>query len=136
MTMHLESPALTTTNYSRRQKKSKSKKLATATAKHNEWLAKQGLLPSQIKNKKANVGNVDNIVRSRVDSSNLPKLSNQLGNGFKTGIMANLHKEKPEVQREILDKASRCMPLFNKGGIQYATPATDMSTVGSKSRRG
>jgi hypothetical protein len=28
------------------------------------------------------------------------------------------------------------MPLFNKGGLQYASPETDMTTVGSKSRRG
>jgi hypothetical protein len=50
--------------------------------------------------------------------------------------MANLHKETPEVQREIMEKASRCLPLYNKGGYQYATPDTDMTMVGSKSRRG
>jgi len=66
---------------------------------------------------------------------NMP-LSNILGNGYVRGIMANLHKEKPEVQKEILDKASRCMPLFNKGGYQYATPDTDMKMVGNKTRRG
>jgi hypothetical protein len=50
--------------------------------------------------------------------------------------MENLHKEKPEVQKEIMLKASRCMPLFNKGGLQYATPGEDMTQVGTKSRRG
>jgi hypothetical protein len=50
--------------------------------------------------------------------------------------MANLHKESPEVQQAIMDKASRCLPLYNKGGYQYATPDTDMTMVGSKSRRG
>ena len=64
------------------------------------------------------------------------QLSNGIGNGFKQGILANLHKESKEVQQQILDKASRCMPLFNKGGYQYATDDTDMTTVGSKSRRG
>ena len=50
--------------------------------------------------------------------------------------MANLHKESAEVQQAIMDKASRCLPLYNKGGYQYATPDTDMTMTGSKSRRG
>ncbi len=32
-----------------------------------------------------------------------------------------LQKESPEVQAEILRKASRLMPLYNKGGVMYAT---------------
>jgi hypothetical protein len=59
-----------------------------------------------------------------------------VGNGLVRGMMANLHKESPQVQREIMEKASRCLPLYNKGGYQYATPDTDMTMVGSKSRRG
>jgi hypothetical protein len=51
-------------------------------------------------------------------------------------LMSNLHKEPEHVRKEILAKASRVMPLFNKGGLQYATPETDMTQVGSKSRRG
>jgi hypothetical protein len=51
-------------------------------------------------------------------------------------LMNNLHKEPEHVRKAILDKASRVMPLFNKGGLQYATPDTDMTQVGSKSRRG
>ena len=36
-------------------------------------------------------------------------------------IMTNLHKESPETQAAILEKASRVMPLFNKGGLQLAS---------------
>jgi hypothetical protein len=62
-------------------------------------------------------------------------LGNQVGNGYKRGIMEKLRDESPEVQKAILDKAARTMPLYNKGGYQYATPETDMTLVGSRSRR-
>ena len=50
--------------------------------------------------------------------------------------MDNLHKETPETQKAILDKASRVMPLFNKGGLQYLTDGEDITQIGTKSRRG
>ena len=136
MSMHLVGPHMTTTRYNSKKKKSNSKKLAEATAKHEEWLRKQGLHPEQRKLKKASVGGdvKRTIPDYRVD--NPYELSNGIGNGYRKGVLENLHKEKPEVQQAILEKASRCMPLFNKGGYQYATPDTDMTTVGSKSRRG
>jgi hypothetical protein len=99
-------------------------------------LAQQGLTPNQIQLKKAFVGNVRHNNESNLRVTNPYQLSNGVGNGFKKGIMENLHKEKPKVQKEIMLKASRCMPLFNKGGLQYATPGEDMTQVGTKSRRG
>lgn len=136
MSMHLVGPYLTTTKYGSKKKKSNSKRLAESEAKHNAWLAKQGLTPNQLKLKKEFVGNVRINNRPDLTISNPYQLSNSVGNGFKKGIMENLHKEAPEVQKEIMLKASRCMPLFNKGGLQYATPGEDMTQVGSKSRRG
>ena len=58
------------------------------------------------------------------------------GDCSKRDIMTNLHKEPEHVQQEILRKASLVMPLYNKGGLQYAGPDVDLTTVGSKSRRG
>ena len=135
MSMHLVGPYLTTTQTAAKKKKSNSRRLAEAAAKHNNWLAKQGLTPDQIKLKKAFVGDVKRSLPS-YSVDNPYQLSNSVGNGYKKGIMENLHKEAPEVQKEILYKASRCMPLYNKGGLQYASPAEDMTQVGSKSRRG
>jgi hypothetical protein len=134
--MHLVGPYLTTTKYGSKKKKSNSKKLADATDKHNAWLEKQGLTPNQVKMRKAFVGNVRINTKPDLTTSNPYQLSNSVGNGYKKGIMENLHKEAPEVQKEIMLKASRCMPLFNKGGLQYATPGEDMTQVGTKSRRG
>ena len=134
--MHLVGAYMTTTRYGGKRKKSNSKKLADATDKHNDWLAKQGLTPNQIQLKKAFVGNARINNKPDLTTSNPYQLSNSVGNGYKKGIMENLHKESPEVQKEIMIKASRCMPLFNKGGLQYATPGEDMTQVGTKSRRG
>ena len=136
MSMHLVGPYMTTTRYNSKKKKSGSAKLAEATAKHEQWLRKQGLHPEQRTLQRAFKGRYQNDIPDYTVTRHTAELSNGIGNGFKTGMMANLHKETPEVQQAIMDKASRCLPLYNKGGYQYATPDTDMTMVGSKSRRG
>ena len=140
MTMHLEKAFLTTTRYSSKKKKSNSKKLAEATDKHNTWLAKQGLTPDQIQLKKAFVGNVRESVTDFTDYNldrNTIKLSNNLyvTGGFKKDIITNMHKESPEVQKQIMHWANRVAPLYNKGGLQLITDGTDITTIGTKSRR-
>ena len=136
MSMHLVGPYMTTTRYNSKKKKSGSAKLAEATAKHEQWLRKQGLHPEQRTLQRAFKGRYQNDIPDYTVTRHTAELSNGIGNGFKKGIMANLHKETPEVQQAIMEKASRCVPLYNKGGYQYATPDTDMTMVGSKSRRG
>ena len=136
MSMHLVGPYLTTTRYNSKSKKSKSARSVAAAAKHDEWLRKQGLHPEQRDLQRAYRGKHVNSIPDYTDTRHTAELSNGIGNGFKKGIMANLHKESAEVQQAIMDKASRCLPLYNKGGYQYATPDTDMTMTGSKSRRG
>ena len=132
MSMHLEKAFLTTTKYGSKKKKSNSKRLAESEAKHNAWLAKQGLTPNQLKLKKEFVGNVRVNIKPDLTTSNPYQLSNSVGNGFKKGIMENLHKEAPEVQREIMAKAARTAPAYSKGAYQYITPGADLSDVGRK----
>ena len=43
-----------------------------------------------------------------------------------------LQKESPEVQAEILRKASRIVPQFNKGACQYTPDGQDPSDLGRK----
>jgi len=131
MSMHLVGPYLTTTKYNSKKKKSNSKKLAEATDKHNAWLEKQGLTPNQLKLKKAFTGNV-RISTPDYSTNNPYQLSNSVGNGFKKGIMENLHKESPEVQKEIMIKAARTAPAYSKGAYQYITPGADLTDVGRK----
>ena len=132
MSMHLVGPYLTTTKYGSKKKKSNSKRLAESEAKHNAWLAKQGLTPNQLKLKKEFVGNVRVNIKPDLTTSNPYQLSNSVGNGFKKGIMENLHKESPEVQKEIMAKAARTAPAYSKGAYQYITPGADLSDVGRK----
>lgn len=140
MSMHLVGPYMTTTKYNGKGRKApNTERERKAKAEHDAWLRKRGLHPDQkaLRDAKAKGAKpVNKIPDYREGSRATVPLSNAVGNGFKSGVMENLHKEKPEVQKEILAKASRCMPLYNKGGYQYATEGTDMTTVGSKSRRG
>lgn len=134
MTMHLLPAYYTTTNT--KKKKSKPKK---SDLEHQAWLAKRGLLPSQLKAKKEVDINwkaeyAKSIkVKKKYESATMSGTSESCA---KKDIMTRLHKEPEHVRREILEKASRVMPLYNKGGLQYVTPDTDIKMVGSKSRRG
>jgi hypothetical protein len=103
-------------------------------------LLKKGLHPDQIKLKKG----VDlNWKKQYTEGMKVDRgdyvssgLSGTKSSCAKRDIMTNLHKEPEHVQKEILKKASLVMPLYNKGGLQYAGPNVDLTTVGSKSRRG
>ena len=130
--MHLEKAFLTTTRYNSKGKKSNSKRLAEATDKHNAWLRERGLHPEQRTLQKAFKGKYENAIPDYNVGDNLVQLSNSVGNGYKKGIMANLHKESPAVQREILDKAKRTAPAYSKGAYQYITPGADLTDIGKK----
>ena len=127
----------TTTNL--RQRKSKSK-VTGQVSKHDLWLRKNGVHPDQIRAKKTvDVGWKKRYNETMVVEGNDYESAGMSGNSascLKRDIMTNLHKEPENVRKEILMKASRVMPLFNKGGLQYATPGEDLTQVGSKSRRG
>lgn len=136
MTMHLL-PAFYTTTVSKRKQKSKPK--SQSTIAYEKWLQKQGLSPEQLKRKKS----VDlNWKKSYTDTLKVESKYESAGMSgtrdacAKKGIMEAIHKEPEHVRKEILMKASRCMPLYNKGGLQYASPGEDMTQVGTKSRRG
>jgi hypothetical protein len=134
MTMHLLPVYFTSNNT--RKRKTKSKK----TTEHDEWLRKRGVHPDQLKSKKTtntkwkqDYAESIHCDRSDYRSSGLSGLR---GVAAKRDIMTNLHKEPKHVQDAILEKASRVMPLYNKGGLQLLSPKDDLTTVGTKSRRG
>ena len=139
MSMHIL-PAFYTTTVSKRKLSHKSKAKSKLVSDHDRWLLSKGLHPDQIKMKKS----VDKNWKKRytddmiVDRSTRSYDDKKLvaGDCPKRDIMTNLHKEPEHVRKEILVKASRCMPLYNKGGLQYASPGEDMTQVGTKSRRG
>ena len=134
MTLHLLPAYFTTTNT-----KKKKTKPSKSDLEHQKWLAKRGLSPQQLKAKIK----LDN--KWQEEYSKTIKVERKYESVETTGswdscakkdIMTRLHKESDHTRKEILNKASRVMPLYNKGGLQYVTPETDIKTVGSKSRRG
>lgn len=134
MTMHLLPAYFTTTNT--RKKKTKLKK---SDLDHQKWLEKRGLAPSQLKAKKVLDSNWQEEYSKSIKVEKKYKSAEMTGTSdscAKKDIMTRLHREPEHVRKEILDKASRVMPLYNKGGLQYVTPETDIKTVGTKSRRG
>lgn len=134
MTMHLLPAYFTTTNT--KKKKSKPKK---SDLEHQAWLAKRGLLPQQVKAKIKLDSNWNTEYAKSIKVERKYKSAEMSGSSdscAKKDIMTRLYKEPEHVKKEILNKASRVMPLYNKGGLQYVTPDTDMKMVGSKSRRG
>ncbi len=138
MSMHLEKAFLSTTNYGSKGKKlPNTAKLREATAKHDAWLKKQGLHPEQRALKRALVGKEKIAMPDYKVESNYALSNNLAVKGqFKIGVMANLSKETPEVQRAILDKAARTTMAYNKGPIQYFSPESDTTNLGTQSRRG
>ena len=134
MTMHLLPAYFTTTNT-----KKKKTKPSKSDLEHQKWLAKRGLLPQQVKakikldNKWQEEYSKTIKVERKYQSAEMTGSSDSCA---KKDIMSRLHKEPEHVKKQILDKASRVMPLYNKGGLQYCTPETDIKTVGTKSRRG
>lgn len=131
MSMHIL-PAYYTTTVSRRKKKTKQKQLS----QHDIWLLKKGLHPEQIKLKKT----VDKNWKTEYTNSMMVDRSTRnydqkqftAGDCSKRDIMTNLHKEKPEVREEILQKAKRTAPLYSKGGYQYITDGTSLKEIGKK----
>jgi hypothetical protein len=137
MTMSLVGPYLTTTRYGGKKKRKlpNTASLREATAKHEAWLKKQGLHPEQRELKRAFTGKAKiELPDYKVESKY--QLSNGIGNGFKQGVLANLHKESKEVQQQILDKAARTTMAYNKGPTMYFSPESDTTNLGTQSRRG
>lgn len=134
MSMHLLPAYYNSNGNSKRKRKAKSE-----LTDHDKWLLKQGLHLSQIKKKKV----VDTSWKKQYTTDMMVERSTKsyddkefvAGSTTKTDIMTNLHKEPKHVQDAVLKKASLVMPLYNKGGLQYAGPDVDLTTVGTRSRR-
>jgi hypothetical protein len=143
VSMHLEKPWINTNGRSKNRRKPNALQLR-AKQEHEDWLRKRGLHATQIADKRSGgrktakvSGKVPDIATpGYVYESRRPQTSDQVGNGFRTGIMDKLHLEPPRVREEILKKAQRVESLYSKGPTQYVTDGTDTTMLGSRSRRG
>lgn len=116
-----------------------NKRIEIARKEHEKFLIKMGINPKQ-KRGTTQVGNYFGPRRKAAkpieEKVFLEDLSAYKNAGTVKGVLANIHKEPEHVQQKIRELQSRVMPLFNKGGLQLASKNEDLSTVGSRSRRG
>lgn len=127
MAMHLLNPMWNTNGSGKRKASAKQLK---AKAEHEAWLRANGVHPDQLKSKPKHKNKLPTYKIDKVE------LSNTIQDGGRAnGVMANLYKEKPSVQREVLKKAQSVTQLYNKGGYGVAVPS-DGNCLGSRSRRG
>lgn len=97
---------------------------------HDKWLRARGLAPDQIAARKDRSYASRAFLRSYADGLKVDRSSSRYASlstratvdaCADRSIMARLHRESPEVQRAILDKAKRTAPAYSKGGYQYIT---------------
>jgi hypothetical protein len=127
-------PFMTTTKYN-----SKGKKLPNtaskrdSNSKHNAWLKKNGVHLDQIELTKIVKGEFKNKLPDLTTNTKIPLGNNiPVKGGYRNGILDNLSKETPEIQKEILAKAARTAPAYSKGNYVYITDQTDLSDIGKK----
>lgn len=117
-------------NHGSSKRKLNAKQLR-AKAEHEAWLRRNNVHPDQLAKAKQYRAPLPSY---KVDEV---KLSNTVVDGGRvSGVMANLHKESAATKAAILEKASRAVPLYNKGGLQLLSKNEDMTKIGSLSRRG
>ncbi len=104
-----------------------------AKEEYEKYLFSMGVHPSQLKKKRKTFKGI--VSRPNTYTSDGIKTSDTILPGcYVRGIMANLDKELPHVRRAILEKASQCTVLYNKGAYGLPTK-TDGNILGSRSRR-
>jgi hypothetical protein len=131
-------PVYYTTTNLRKRKQTKHDR-----SEHDAWLIKMGVSPKQIKAKKTK----DTKWRSDYSASlqverstkeherSLREVCNGGPNATANrSVMANIHKESEETRNEILAKAKRVMPLYNKGGLQVLSESDDLKALNKVAR--
>ena len=133
MSMHLL-PVFYTSNNTRKRK---AKKPSKSAREHEAWLKSIGLHISQLPKKRKSVNSVKECAEVlKVDRSDYVSTGIK-GTKYacaKRGVMANLHKEPQHVQDEIMAKAKRVMPLYNKGGLQVLSESDDLKALNKVAR--
>jgi hypothetical protein len=115
-----------------RHRLARTKRLEEARQKHREWLRSKGL--DNIKLPKDRGDYVPDLWKPDPD---YPPLSDKIpvGGGLKRDIMTRLKDEPEAVQQEILRKARRTAPAYNKGGYQYITEDAELNSLGNKGNK-
>jgi hypothetical protein len=114
-----------------------AKASAQAIAAHQKFLKKMGCLPEQLKEskkfRKKPRTTFSGFAETYYENKSLSTvMAGDQDTGTKRDVISNIYKETPEVQRQILEKASRVAIPYNKGGYQLITPGMDTKNIGRK----
>ena len=129
----------TTTNLRKRKRKQRKHD----NSEHVAWLTKMGVAPKQIKAKKtkdakwrAEYSASLQVERStRHYEKSIQEVCDAAPDATaKRGVMTNIHKESEATRNEILAKAKRVMPLYNKGGLQVLSESDDLKALNKVAR--
>jgi hypothetical protein len=122
------------------KKLTKAQQLEQAKKKHESFLLKHNVHPTQLKPRKK-----DKIVLAewlekfynKLETKQTDKVFQEVNPEATAvrGIFANMHKEPKHVQNAILVKKSRVAPLYNKGGLQLMSEKEDLTQIGNRTRR-
>jgi hypothetical protein len=108
----------------------RTKRLEEARRKHQEWLRSQGLDKIEVRE------DFGFEIPKWEPDPNYPKTSDKIpGACGKRDIMTRLKDEPESVQQEILRKARRTAPAYNKGGYQYITEDAELNSLGNKGNK-
>lgn len=127
----------TTTNLRKRKQRKHD------NSEHVAWLSKMGLTPKQIKSKKTKdtKWRAEYVASLQVERStkqyekSVREVCNSAPDATaKRGVMTNIHKESEATRNEILAKAKRVMPLYNKGGLQVLSESDDLKALNKVAR--
>jgi glutaredoxin 2 len=124
--MQLLGPQFNTNGSGKRKLTAKQEQ---ARMEHEAWLRRNGVHREQLTKAKLHKNTIPSYKTEKTE------LSNTIVDGGRAkGIMANLYKETPAVQNQVMAKVSGVTQLYNKGGYGVAVPS-DGNCLGSRSRR-
>ena len=115
-------------NSSGKKKPSNSKKLEAIRREHQKFLASVGYTGRA----RLCATNPKLVVQSAPEPSSTRSLQEMVAPCPKRDIWERTRNESPEVREEILRKATRTAPIWNKGGLMYITDDQDLTTLGKK----
>jgi hypothetical protein len=114
-----------------RHRLARTKRLEEARKKHQAWLESQGLDKIKVRE------DFGFEIPKWEPDPNYPKTSDRIpvNGGHKTDILTKIKDEPESVQKEILRKARRTAPAYNKGGYQYITEDAELNSLGNKGNK-
>jgi hypothetical protein len=115
-------------NSSGKKKPSNSKKLEAIRREHQKFLESVGYTgKARLCATKPKI-----VAQNAPEPYSTKSLQEMVGPCLKRDIWERTRNESPEVREQIMRKAARTAPAYNKGALQYIGDGDDLKTLGKK----